>query len=102
MGQVPDYKLAKIGQGKDKERRGAAAALPSAGAGAAKIGGAAAAGAGALAGTAATAAKVAVAVLMATMGVGAYKVGKSLAPDQAKFQVRSKFAAKKGAAEKAK
>lgn len=71
--EIPNFKLAKVGQ--KKERKGGGIPWLFGGKGA---GGALVSGAGS--GVVTTAAKVLLAVLIASMGGGAYMVGKSLAP----------------------
>lgn len=88
--EVPAFKLAKVGAGRKSRRKGAG--IPwlrwgrQAGSGIAMEGGVG--GGVSTVGLSALAAKASVALLVAALGVGAYSVGKSLAPDGQDFAAK--------------
>ncbi|MBI5631065.1 MAG: hypothetical protein HY921_09290 [Elusimicrobia bacterium] len=101
--EVPQFKLAKVGKERGKKKGGLPLWFGSAGkgAGALATGGAgSAAGGGGLAAFLATVGgKVAVALLVAALGAGAYGIGKQLAPNEGAFEAGRKpklFASDKG------
>ena len=83
--EIPNFKLAKIGQRKERRASGLAWLF---GGGKGAGGGALATGGAGAAGAATTVVKVAVAALVATMGAGAYQVGRSLAPDSDQYKAK--------------
>ena len=89
--EIPDFKLAKVGE-RRKRRRGGALPLFGQGAGRGVAGsiGSMEGGGGLMAALSSMGGKIAVALLAGALGVGAYGVGKVMAPDAGRFAASKK------------